>query len=114
MTARENVAPDGCPPHHVRHMRDGTATTRRVRSVAPAPDCTDHAGECWHVLTSWAGNTNPAADDTALHATRTAGGDTVVTGTLADRETPQFLAGIARRVAMATARGKGAPLAATS
>lgn len=96
---------DPAPGHPVRYLTDGTATTRRVRGVREV-----RAGEdAWRdgvrrfaVATSWAGSTVPyehighVAD---LHPD----GTVTIDDRLADRQPPQFLAGIRRRVRTAAA-----------
>lgn len=88
---------DPAPGHPVRHMADGTATTRRVRAVVPLSPGFPDGTRRFNIVTSWAGDTRPLAcgeyadlapDGTVtIHAPR-----------WADREAPQFLAGIRRRV----------------
>lgn len=83
--------------HPKRYMRDGVATTRRVRDVTEV-QCTIHPwGKCFLAVTSWAGDPTPRADE-RWHAYECRSGAIGLLGPLVGRETPQFQQGIRRRV----------------
>lgn len=95
---------DPAPGHPVRYLTDGTATTRRVRDVREAHVPSGEPGvRRFHVLTSWAGNTSPGWDGWHHVADLHPDGTITIHDQLADRQPPQFLAGIRRRVRNAAA-----------
>lgn len=84
--------------HPKRYMRDGTATTRRVRGIAPV-DCDNPAhARCFEALTSWAGDPNPHPDSHWHVYTSTRSGVVCLLGPFVGRETPQFQTGLKQRV----------------
>lgn len=92
----------------VRYMADGTATTRKTHDVVRVECDNPYHVDCYEPIMSWAGDPVPRHDN-RWHIHQDRGGKIHVSGTLADRESPQFLEGLRRRMRsrQETPQGRG-------
>jgi hypothetical protein len=92
--------------HPKRHMRDGTATTRRAHGVERVECDNPYHAVCFEAVTSWAGDPIPRRNkDWHVYLNRE--GVSCLLGPLVGRETPQFEAGLMRRAVNALRAEKG-------
>lgn len=83
--------------HPKRHLANGVVTTRMTRGVVLDPYCIIH-GECYQVWVSWAGDTNPRPLED-MHAYVCNDGKSIGLLHAPSNETPQWKAGVRKRVA---------------
>lgn len=82
--------------HPVRHMKDGTATTRRTHDVVSVECDNPYHVACFEPIMSWAGDPIPRHDN-RWHIFLDREEVMQVSGPLVARESNQFVTGLKRR-----------------